>query len=262
MQPFDIKLSYRGQSWCTVELEVGYNEIGDADEAEMVPLADDIAEMFARVGLPKPNPLPLMSIEYQIAQKLHGMTSPRANRPHDLTDIQVIVANSKIDMAKLRGICTRLFSYRRQQAWPPKLQILEDWRATYDEWRDLAAVKPTLEEAVNWVNEFISEIDNYPLSNSNSAPATLNSEPIPLPNCLLATLALATLPHWQHSSPDTEAALRQLLFVICEQLCQLRFVNNHKNQSQNPMWQGRPRPCCKAEGGLATSCTLGFAIAS
>ena len=168
MQPFDIKLSYRGQSWCTVELEVGYNEIGDADEAEMVPLADDIAEMFARVGLPKPSPLPLMSIEYQIAQKLHGMTSPRANRPHDLTDIQVIVANSKIDMAKLRGICTRLFSYRRQQAWPPKLQILEDWRATYDEWRDLAAVKPTLEEAVNWVNEFISEIDNYPLSNSNA----------------------------------------------------------------------------------------------
>ena len=85
-----------GQSWCAVELKVGDNEIGDADEAEMIPLADDIAEVFARVGLPKPSPLPLMPIEYQIAHKLHGMTSPKANRPYDLTDIQVIVANSKI----------------------------------------------------------------------------------------------------------------------------------------------------------------------
>ena len=160
MQPFDVKLSYRGQSWCTVELEVGYNEIGDADEAEMIPLADDIAEMFARVGLPKPNPLPLMPIEYQIAQKLHGMTSPKANRPHDLTDIQVIVANSKINMAKLLGICIRLFAYRKQQTWPPKLEIHEEWREAYDEWRELASVKPTLEEAVSWANEFISEIGN------------------------------------------------------------------------------------------------------
>ena len=160
MQPFDVKLSYRGQSWCTVELEVGYNEIGDADEAEMIPLADDIAEMFAKVGLPKPSPLPLMSIEYQIAQKLHGVTSSKANRPHDLTDLQVIVANGTINMPKLLGICKRLFSYRKQQTWPPKLEIHDDWREAYDEWRDLPSVKPTLEEAVRWANEFISEIDN------------------------------------------------------------------------------------------------------
>ena len=160
MQPFDVKLSYRGQSWCTVELEVGYNEIGDADEAEVMPIADDIAEMFSRVGLPKPNPLPLMAIEYQIAQKLHGMTSPKANRPHDLTDLQVIVANSTINMPKLHDICTRLFNYRKQQTWPPKLEIHEDWRAAYDEWRELTSVKPTLEEAVKWANGFIYEIDN------------------------------------------------------------------------------------------------------
>ena len=58
------------------------------------------------------------------------------------------------------GICTRLFSYRKQQTWPPKLEIHDDWRESYDEWRDLPSVKPTLEEAVRWANEFISEIDN------------------------------------------------------------------------------------------------------
>jgi len=159
MQPFDVKLSYNGKSWCTVELEVGYNEIGDADEAEFMPLPNDIVEIFERIGLPKPRPLPLMPIEFQIAQKLHGMTSAKANRPHDLTDIQIIVNNSKIDFARLHDICTRLFKYRKQHTWPPKLELHESWREAYDEWNALPAVKPTLAEAVTWANEFINKID-------------------------------------------------------------------------------------------------------
>ena len=31
MQPCDVKLSYLGRPWYTVQLEVGHNEIGDAD---------------------------------------------------------------------------------------------------------------------------------------------------------------------------------------------------------------------------------------
>ncbi|MCQ2395656.1 MAG: nucleotidyl transferase AbiEii/AbiGii toxin family protein [Kiritimatiellae bacterium] len=160
MQPFDVKLSYRGQSWCTVELEVGYNEIGDADEPDLRPVANDISEMFTRVGLPIPGPLPLMPVEYQIAQKLHGLTSTRANRPHDLTDLQIIAHNSKLDFDKLIRTCTRLFTYRKQQPWPPKLDLYEDWRDAYNEWADLDGVKPTLEEAVTWANDFISRINS------------------------------------------------------------------------------------------------------
>lgn len=37
MRPFDIKMDYRGKPWCTVTLEVGHNELGDADEPERVP---------------------------------------------------------------------------------------------------------------------------------------------------------------------------------------------------------------------------------
>ena len=32
MQPFEVKLSYNGKSWITVPLEVGHNEIGDAED--------------------------------------------------------------------------------------------------------------------------------------------------------------------------------------------------------------------------------------
>ena len=34
MMPYDIKLQYLGKSWMTVRIEVGHNEIGDADAFE------------------------------------------------------------------------------------------------------------------------------------------------------------------------------------------------------------------------------------
>ena len=43
MQPCDVRLSYMGRSWCTIRLEVGHNEVGDADEAEMTPVPEDLA---------------------------------------------------------------------------------------------------------------------------------------------------------------------------------------------------------------------------
>lgn len=36
MQPFSVKLSYNGKSWMTIDLEVGYNEISDTDEPDLV----------------------------------------------------------------------------------------------------------------------------------------------------------------------------------------------------------------------------------
>ena len=40
MQPYDVKLDYLGKPWCTVPLEVGHNEIGDADAADWAELTD------------------------------------------------------------------------------------------------------------------------------------------------------------------------------------------------------------------------------
>ena len=55
MRPFDIKIDYRGKPWCTVSLEVGHNELGDADEPERM-LPPDIARMFRELGFPDPDP--------------------------------------------------------------------------------------------------------------------------------------------------------------------------------------------------------------
>lgn len=158
MQPYDVKLSYNTQPWCTVELEVGYNEIGDADEAEF-DLSPDVTDIFTQLGFPEPGKIPLMPIAYQIAQKLHGATEPGSKRAHDLVDLQLIVQNSPIDYAKLRNICVRLFAYRRKQQWPPEIVIGADWGERYDAEKLDLPVLPTVDEAVAWANELIARID-------------------------------------------------------------------------------------------------------
>lgn len=42
MQPFEVKLDYRGRPWCTVKFELGHNEIGDADDPDY-QIASDLA---------------------------------------------------------------------------------------------------------------------------------------------------------------------------------------------------------------------------
>ena len=158
MQPFDVKLSYNGKSWLTVPLEIGHDEIGDADEAEY-GLADDVAELFEAVGLPAPGPSPLMPLHHQIAQKLHAVSAPGSDRAHDLIDLQVICRMGDVDLRRTRETCLRLFNYRRQQTWPPMIVEIEDWSGLYDAQASGLDVLPTAADAVVWVNELVAKID-------------------------------------------------------------------------------------------------------
>ena len=98
MQPCEVKLRYRGAPWYTVELEVGHNEIGDADARDMVEVPESLSELFGYLALPKPAPIPAMRLEYQIAQKLHGASAPGSKRAHDLIDLQLIMDNANVDL--------------------------------------------------------------------------------------------------------------------------------------------------------------------
>ncbi len=158
MQPFEVRLSYNGKSWCTVELEVGHDEIGDADDPEFF-LSPDVASMFETLGLPKPSPVPLMPIPFQIAQKLHGATGPGSRRAHDLVDLQLILARGEPDWKRTREICVRLFAYRKQQTWPPTIAVGTDWESLYAAQSANVPVLPTVEEAVAWTQRLVERID-------------------------------------------------------------------------------------------------------
>ena len=85
MRPFDIKMDYRGKPWCTVTLEVGHNELGDADEPERV-LPPDVALMFHELGFPEPDPAsyaasPSNRPETAWSERTGEQTGARPHRP-------------------------------------------------------------------------------------------------------------------------------------------------------------------------------------
>ncbi|CDK01074.1 conserved hypothetical protein [Microbacterium sp. C448] len=158
MQPFDVKLDYLGKPWCTVKFELGHNEIGDADEPETA-LADDLADLFQSVGLPRPEPVSVMRSDHQIAQKLHAATATDSERAHDLIDLQLLEREEDLDLDRVRVTCTRLFTYRAAHEWPPVVVVNDNWDTLYDASSEGVEVIPDVAVAAEWANDFIQRID-------------------------------------------------------------------------------------------------------
>jgi hypothetical protein len=159
MQPFDIHLDYEGKRWLTVRFELGRDEVGSTDEVESV-LADDILELFSIIGLPEPQPLPVLALEHQVVQKLHACTSinpktGRNERAHDLVDLQILDQEEVINMAGVDEIGKRLFAARRTHEWPPQVVSYAGWDTLYAEAADGLDVLGTVDAAVVWANDFI-----------------------------------------------------------------------------------------------------------
>jgi len=157
MQPFEVKLAYRGQPWCTVKFELGHNEIGDADEPEY-QLADDLAALFIDIGLDAPQPVRVMPAHHQIAQKLHAVSEPGSERARDLVDLQLLDKGEHLDLHAVRLTCERLFQYRRQQPWPPAIEAGIGWDMLYQAAAEDVDVLAELDAAVTWVNELVERI--------------------------------------------------------------------------------------------------------
>lgn len=159
MQPFEVKLSYNQKSWMTVPFEVGHNEIGDADQPEF-SISKDIVSLFTALGFPAPNPIALMPLHHQIAQKLHGASEPGSNRAHDLIDLQLIALEDDINLLQTKETCLRLFSYRESQSWPPTITKGENWDALYENQAEGLPVSKDVNDAIVWTNGFIGRINS------------------------------------------------------------------------------------------------------
>lgn len=161
MKPYDAKLKYLGRPWQTVRIEIGHNEIGDADEYEE-SLPVELAAAFEQLQFPCPRPLRVMKLSYQVAQKLHAVSEPGSERAHDLIDLQLIMLHSGPDLADVRSKCVRLFDYRRKQAWPPKIVKGEGWDGIYElalgTIADKDALCLTVDEAIAWVNDLVANL--------------------------------------------------------------------------------------------------------
>ena len=157
MRPFDVKLSYMGKPWCTVPLEVGFDEIGDAEQAD-VTSQEEASYALERLGFPAVGDVALMDLCYQVAQKLHGLTSG-GDRVRDLVDLQLIAGNADVDPARTRRVCVRLFAYRKAQEWPPRVVAGEGWGELYATQAEGLDVLQDLGEAIEWANGLVTRID-------------------------------------------------------------------------------------------------------
>ena len=159
MQPCAVHLSYLGMPWRVVDMEIGHNEIGDADAFDLIPVPNEIALLTEYLCFPELGEVRAMKLEYQVAQKLHGATERGSKRAHDLIDLQLIISQEDIDMAATAAVCRELFRYRRKQPWPTSVVKNENWEAAYADQKGNLNVLPTVDEAIAWANELIAAID-------------------------------------------------------------------------------------------------------
>lgn len=163
MQPFDVRLFYRGSQWVTVTFELGHDEIGSTSSPDY-RIAPEISSLFEEIGLGEPAPIPLLPVEHQIAQKIHACTLPGDDwgndRAHDLVDIQILRNEERVDMDLLAELAPRLFAARRAHAWPPTVTPGESWRILYGEASQGLSVEQDMEVAVAEVNDWIHALAN------------------------------------------------------------------------------------------------------
>ena len=130
----DIKVSYKGDPWSTVQFEVSPAEGTAGHQIHWM------RSMFVdpkHLGLRSPGELPLVTIAYLIAQKLHACTDHAdPERPNDRYRdlIDLILVDRLVreeDRAGVREVCVEIFRLRAKHAWPPRITVLPEWPDGY-----------------------------------------------------------------------------------------------------------------------------------
>lgn len=122
----EFAVTYRGGAWTGVVIDIARAEPGES-EVEWLP-AIPLTDIFGVTG---PAELPCLPLRLHVAQKLHGMTLPP--RPGKLNDrfrdlIDLLLMEELItDYAGLRDACESVFRTRRTHAWPPSLEVPQQW---------------------------------------------------------------------------------------------------------------------------------------
>ncbi len=167
MQPLQVKLKYKNQSWCSVNIEISLGEAGCADSCDTLDPNSETLAVFQDLGFPPPKPIRIMPLDHQIAQKLRGLSGFNSRRAHDLIDLQLIMLHDadKIDLAAVGQICNRIFKHSDTPPWPTPISKKENWNSLYVAQIANLPVLQTIDEAVAWVNKFIAQI-------VQAAPAT------------------------------------------------------------------------------------------
>lgn len=164
MHPYRVSLSFLGRAWAGLDVEVSDPEI-ESPAPTRREIDGELIELGAHFGFGALQPVELIDLEVQIAQKIHAVTDPSYVRAHDLVDLQLLW-NAGPDLPAVRAHCVRTFDWRRAQTWPPlPLRPMDDWELAYSEAREetevekLTPVLPSIASAREWFEQTITSIE-------------------------------------------------------------------------------------------------------
>jgi hypothetical protein len=162
----DIKLDYKGRSFSTVQFEAAPAE-GEAGQG--LQFIDNTFVDPGDLGLKSVGEVPLVTLAYIIAQKLHACTDHSNpewtnDRARDLIDILLVsrlLMPGELGRGKVRQACVEIFRLREKQRWPPEITVLPGWPALYQtELAKTPSLQPAnVEQAAGKVNALIADID-------------------------------------------------------------------------------------------------------
>jgi predicted nucleotidyltransferase component of viral defense system len=122
---FEVSADYNGADWARFELELIHGVVESWDD---VPVSG-----FDALGLEAVDTIPCMTLAEQIAQKLHAVSDPDADRPRDLYDIYLMDGQCEQPDADLLRAAIAEFDRRGRHSWPPEIALRENWGATLQE---------------------------------------------------------------------------------------------------------------------------------
>jgi len=156
---FDVRVQWYGQALARVRLEVSPDEADAAREWDSLALPGRAAE-FGITDVP--TVIECLPLRFQMAQKLHAVSSPRDpnDRFRDLIDLQLLDAlHDQRRDPELREACESVFATRAEHTWPPMLNTRAGWAAGYRSLADeLEMPDNDVDAAVETVRALIDRI--------------------------------------------------------------------------------------------------------
>jgi hypothetical protein len=156
-----LRLSYKGRSWGSVQLEMAPVEgmMGqELDRVETISLHP--------LQVPLPETANCISLRYQVAQKLHACTEVfdegRENdRFRDIMDMLLVEGLLyDVGLAHVREACVDIFTVRDKHAWPPIVTVYDSWRVPFAALaRENGFTPEDIDEAAAAVTALIAAID-------------------------------------------------------------------------------------------------------
>jgi hypothetical protein len=156
-----LRLSYKGRSWGSVQLEMA------PVEGRMGRELDRVATMSLHpLQVPLPEAANCISLRYQVAQKLHACTEVfdegRENdRFRDIMDM-LLVEDLLYDvgLAHVREACVDIFAVRDKHTWPPIVTVYDSWRVPFAALaRENSFTPEDIDEAAATLTALIAAID-------------------------------------------------------------------------------------------------------